>query len=85
MSEIVIIAAVARNRVIGKDNRLLWNFPRRRLTAEQLRDAMLTVCGRLNEKFGGESIMPPPTRPIASRTTMTAVHFPRRWIRFMFG
>ena len=27
MSEIVIIAAVARNRVIGKDNRLLWNIP----------------------------------------------------------
>ena len=27
VSEIVIIAAVARNRVIGKDNRLPWNIP----------------------------------------------------------
>jgi hypothetical protein len=40
-------------------NRLLWHYPRRRLTAEQLRDAMLAVSGRLNTKFGGESIMPP--------------------------
>jgi len=41
------------------NNRLLWHFPRRRLTAEQLRDAMLFISGRLNSKFGGESIMPP--------------------------
>ena len=27
MPEIVIIAAVARNRVIGKDNTLIWNIP----------------------------------------------------------
>lgn len=27
MPEIIIIAAVARNRVIGKDNQLLWNIP----------------------------------------------------------
>ena len=27
MPEVVIIAAVAKNRVIGKDNRLLWNIP----------------------------------------------------------
>ncbi|MGA9962432.1 MAG: dihydrofolate reductase, partial [Azonexus sp.] len=27
MPEIVVIAAVASNRVIGKDNRLLWNIP----------------------------------------------------------
>jgi hypothetical protein len=37
----------------------MWHFARRRLTAEQLRDAMLALSGRLNTRFGGESIMPP--------------------------
>jgi hypothetical protein len=41
------------------NNRLLSRFSRRRLEAEQLRDAMLFVSSRLNEKLGGESIMPP--------------------------
>jgi hypothetical protein len=27
MPEIVIIAAVAANRVIGRDNQLIWNIP----------------------------------------------------------
>jgi hypothetical protein len=41
------------------ENRLLWQFPRRRLSAEELRDAMLAVSGRLNLKAGGESVMVP--------------------------
>src|SRR5262245_2880588 len=41
------------------DNRLLSHFPRRRLTAEEVRDSMLAVSGRLHGRFGGESIMPP--------------------------
>jgi hypothetical protein len=41
------------------DNRLLSCYSRRRLMAEELRDAMLRVAGRLNAKLGGESIMPP--------------------------
>ncbi len=41
------------------ENRLLWRFPRRRLSAEELRDAMLAVSGRLNRKAGGESVMVP--------------------------
>jgi len=45
--------------LIDPDNRLLWHFSRRRLSAEEVRDAMLAVSGRLNRKFGGESIMPP--------------------------
>jgi hypothetical protein len=39
--------------------RLLWQFPRRRLSAEELRDSMLSVAGRLNNQLGGESIMIP--------------------------
>lgn len=42
---------------IQKDaaNRLLWRGPRRRLEAESLRDAMLTVSGQLNKQAGGPS------------------------------
>lgn len=41
------------------DNRLLWHFPRRRLSAEEVRDAMLVVSGRLNLKAGGPSVIVP--------------------------
>jgi hypothetical protein len=41
------------------ENRLLWRFNRRRLSAEEIRDAMLAVSGRLEEKPGGRSVMVP--------------------------
>jgi hypothetical protein len=41
------------------DDRLLWRFPRRRLTAEEVRDSMLMVAGRLNPKAGGPSVVVP--------------------------
>jgi hypothetical protein len=44
---------------IDPQSRLLWRFNRRRLTAEELRDAMLSISGRLNESAGGPSIMIP--------------------------
>ena len=34
-------------------NRLLWRFPRRRLEAEALRDAILALSGRLDRTMGG--------------------------------
>ena len=40
-------------------NSLLWRGPSRRLTAEEIRDAMLAVCGKLNRRQGGRSIMIP--------------------------
>jgi hypothetical protein len=39
------------------ENRWLWHVRRRRLEAEEIRDAMLAVCGRLNHKVGGPSVM----------------------------
>ncbi len=35
------------------DSRLLWRFPSRRLSAETIRDSILSVSGRLNLKSGG--------------------------------
>jgi len=39
------------------ENRLLWHFSRRRLSAEEIRDAMFAISGRLNLKAGGPSVM----------------------------
>lgn len=39
------------------ENKLLWKMNRRRLAAEEIRDTMLAVSGRLNPKAGGPSVM----------------------------
>jgi hypothetical protein len=41
--------------VIDPGNRLLWRFEPQRLSAEQIRDAMLSVSGELRDKKGGPS------------------------------
>jgi hypothetical protein len=41
------------------ENALLWKFTRRRLEAEEIRDSMLLVSGRLNGKIGGPSVLVP--------------------------
>jgi hypothetical protein len=41
------------------DNKLLWRFPRRRLAAEEIRDSILMISGRLNPERGGPSVFPP--------------------------
>ena len=41
------------------DNKLLWHYSRRRLAAEEIRDAMLAVSGRLNLKASGPSVLVP--------------------------
>jgi hypothetical protein len=44
---------------IDPENRLLSRANRRRLSAEELRDAMLSASGRLNQKQGGTSVIVP--------------------------
>lgn len=39
---------------LDADSRLLWRFPPRRLSAEEIRDTILTVSGNLDTTMGGE-------------------------------
>lgn len=46
-------------READPNNELLWCFPRQRLDAEIVRDAMLAACGSLNTEQGGPGVRPP--------------------------
>ena len=48
----------SRASSLDADNQLLWRFPPRRLEAEVLRDAMLSVSGEINLQSGGPSFRP---------------------------
>ncbi|MEO2029367.1 MAG: PSD1 and planctomycete cytochrome C domain-containing protein [Fuerstiella sp.] len=52
-------AAATETAAADPDNRLLWHFHRRRLSGEEIRDAMLAVSGRINLKAHGPSVMTP--------------------------
>jgi hypothetical protein len=41
---------------LDPENRVLWKFRLTRLDAEQIRDAMLSVSGRLDESLGGKTV-----------------------------
>ncbi len=48
----------AANADVDADNRLLWRTGRRRLDAEEVRDAVLSVSGSLRESGGGPAYEP---------------------------
>jgi hypothetical protein len=50
-------------------NRLYWRASRKRLSAEQIRDAVLHVSGALDTRIGGPSV---PLTPLADRRTIYA-------------
>jgi hypothetical protein len=56
------------------DNKLLWRFNRRRLDAEEVRDAMLAVAGNLNSGGGGPSVMIP-----IEKELVNALYKPSQW------
>ena len=43
---------------VDPQNQLLWRMPRRRLSVEAYRDAVLAVAGRLDHTVGGTSLQP---------------------------
>jgi hypothetical protein len=56
------------------ENKWLWKFNRRRLEAEEIRDAMLAVSGSLNLKTGGPSVMVP-----IEKELVAALYKPAQW------
>ncbi|MFK8115095.1 MAG: PSD1 and planctomycete cytochrome C domain-containing protein [Rubripirellula sp.] len=46
------------NAAIDIDNKLLWQWPRRRLSAEAIRDSVLVATGELERSIGGVSLPP---------------------------
>jgi len=62
MTEIVIIAAVARNRVIGKDNTLIWNIPDDMAHFKALTTGQTVIMGRKTWES-----LPPRFRPLPGR------------------
>jgi hypothetical protein len=66
--------AAARARQIDPENRLLWSFNRRRLSAEEIRDSMLAVAGRLNLKSGGRSVVVP-----VDKELVALLYKPAQW------
>ena len=56
------------------ENRLLWRFDRRRLQAEEIRDAMLLVSGKLNTRMGGRSIIIP-----VEQSLVNLLYKPSQW------
>src|SRR5580700_11820841 len=46
------------------EDSLLWKFSKRRLEAEEIRDSMLAISGKLNPKIGGPSILVPIDRDL---------------------
>jgi hypothetical protein len=59
---------------LDPENSLLWHMPRRRLTAEELRDSMLALSGELNGRLTGRSIMV----PVSSELT-SLLYKPSQW------
>lgn len=62
MPETVIIAAVAKNRVIGKDNQLIWNIPEDMARFKALTAGHTVVMGRKTWES-----LPPRFRPLPGR------------------
>ena len=67
-------AVSAEVREKDPEDRFLERFPRQRLEAEELRDAMLSVSGALNSKAGGPAVMVP-----IDPSLVNALYKPSQW------
>jgi dihydrofolate reductase len=62
MTEIIIIAAVAKNQVIGKDNQLIWHIPADMAHFKTLTQGQTVLMGRKTWES-----LPPRFRPLPGR------------------
>jgi dihydrofolate reductase len=62
LTDVVVIAAVARNRVIGKDNQLIWNIPEDMAHFKALTAGHTVIMGRKTWES-----LPPRFRPLPGR------------------
>lgn len=62
MTEIVLVAAVAKNRVIGRDNTLIWNIPADMAHFKALTAGHTVIMGRKTWES-----LPPRFRPLPGR------------------
>ncbi len=74
-------AAIAKASKVDPDNRLLWYFPRQRLEAEMIRDALLAVSGRLDSTTGGSLVSwkndeYTPTDTVSASSVRRSVYLP---------
>jgi hypothetical protein len=68
-------------RDVDPGNRLYWHFDRRRLTAEGIRDAFLTVAGRLESSIYGPSVYPDLPPDFSKREAWKATTVPAERVR----
>ncbi len=59
---------------IDPENAMLWRFPLRRLSAEEIRDSMLVVSGQMNFAVGGTSIVLPVDKQLVAQ-----LYKPSQW------
>ncbi|UCV03004.1 dihydrofolate reductase [Dechloromonas denitrificans] len=71
MPEIVIIVAVAKNRVIGRDNQLIWNIPEDMAHFKALTQGHTVLMGRKTWES-----LPPRFRPLPGRRNIVVSRQP---------
>jgi hypothetical protein len=74
---------------IDGDNRLLWRMNRQRLDAEEIRDSVLAVSGRLDLKMGGPGFelfrFKDDHSPIYDHTAPEKINDPAGWRRAVYA
>ena len=65
---------VTANLSKDPDNRLFWRYNRRRIEAEAVRDAILSVSGNLNLKMGGPGVFVPVPEVLVGQ-----LYKPKQW------
>ncbi len=59
---------------LDPDNALLWHYPLRRLSAEEIRDSMLIASGQINFAIGGPSVILPVDKQLVAQ-----LYKPSQW------